>query len=88
MSHFGLFGLANVRHSLILDGVLDFDCRGQVSHSAIIDVVVVAKPFSFFEICVRESRGCPCCHNFGIVGHLVGQMPPFDMQAACIALLA
>ena len=80
MPHLWLIGLAEVRHSLIFDGSFHFDCRSKLPHSPIIEIVVIAEPLSLFQICARAFRGFSRRNNFGIVGHLVFQTSPFDIQ--------
>ena len=67
-----------------LQGQLEFRSRGQSRHSLIIDLVIIAEPFSLFQICPGGLRIFLCRLHFWIIDSAILQLPPQRMHLQCI----
>ena len=69
-----------------LQGHFEFRSRGQSRHSLIIDLVIIAEPFSFFQICPGGLRIFLCRLHIWIVDSAILQLPPQRMHLQCIGI--
>src|SRR5712672_4038088 len=59
-----------------LQGYFELRRRGQSRHSLIIELVIIAKPFSFFQICPGGLSIFLCCLHVWIIDSAILQLPP------------